>query len=128
MVNMILLGLHFVAILLFGGYILLDRMLLRKYFAGKHEEASRFYRISQRLLFPVALVIVLTGALLTVLQPGRLENPFFDLKVFLAVVLIGMFFYCPRFSRGHGERARLIYRAVVVILLLSVLTLSKFFI
>jgi len=124
----ITLAFHYVAILLFGGYILLDRLLFRRYFAAEGEEAVRFYRLSGKLLAPAVAVAVVTGGLLTLLQPARLEHPFFMFKLLLVILLIGMFFYCPRFSRGHGERARRVYRAVVVVLLMCVLALSKFFI
>lgn len=124
----ILLGLHGVAILLFGGYILLDRLLFRPFLAETAQNAGIFYRMSRRVLIPIVSVLVVSGLLMVVLESGRITEPLFILKLILALLLIALFFYCPRFSREHGEGARRLYRAVVVILLLTVLTVSKFFI
>ena len=128
MVNAITLALHDVAVLLFGGYILLDRLLFRPYFSEEAEKAHRFYRMSRRILLPVSVIIILTGTLMLILEKTLWENLLVHLKVLLAAALIGMFFYCPRFSRGHGETARRIYRGIVVLLLLAVLGLGRFFI
>lgn len=128
MVYEIGLGLHYVAILLFGGYILLDRLLFRPFFALHRDAVSRFYRSSRNILLPTVVVIILSGLIMAGMETARLNNPLFILKIILAGVLIGMFFYCPVFSRGHGEKARRLYRTVVVILLLAVVAISKFLI
>ena len=124
----IMLMLHYVAILLFGGYILLDRFLFRNFFMTRGETAPHFYRMSVRILAPTVIIIMVSGAAMLAMESSKLGNPFFGIKVVLALLLMGMFFYCPRFSRGHGEGSRRIYRGVVVILLLGVVILSKFFI
>ncbi len=119
---------HYVAVLLFGGYILLDRLLFRPFFSGRQDDASLFYRRSRRVLLPSVTLIILSGLVMAWLEAQRLTDPLFILKIVLAVMLMGMFFYCPVFSRGYGEGARRLYRAVVVVLLLSVVVVSKFFI
>lgn len=123
-----LLMFHYVAVLLFGGFILLDRLFFRRYLASKAEDTSRFYRLSRSVLVPAVSVIVLTGIIMTGIENERLGNPLFILKLLLALVVIGMFFYCPVFSGRYGEGARRLYRAFVVLLLLTVVVLSKLFI
>ena len=128
MVNALALALHDVAVLLFGGYILLDRLLFRPYFSDEPEKAHRFYRMSRRILLPAAGLLIFTGMVMLGSQKGLWDSPLLHLKIVLALLLLGMFFYCPRFSRGHGEQARRLYRVVVILLLLAVLLLGRFFI
>lgn len=120
--------LHGVAVLLFGGYILLDRALFRRFFDEGGGDAALFYRLSRPVTGIAVGLLLLSGGTMVLIDGTLLSQPLFYLKLLLAGLLIAMFFYCPLFARAYGPGARRLYRAVVLILLLALLVVSGFFI
>jgi hypothetical protein len=116
---------HFLAVLLFGGYILLDRLLLRAYFAKLPDKGVAFYKQSRTPMLVCAGVIVVSGGWMVFLNGALLSAPLFVAKVAAGVVLIGLFFYCPVFAKKAGEKSRKAYRFTVLLLLGFLLVVSK---
>lgn len=128
MVFGVALVLHFVAVLFFAGFILLDRVLFRKYFAGNETSANNFYKMSRKIMVLSAVLLILSGGVMLAIKPALLEAPLFLLKLCLAFMVMGLFFYCPYFSKRAGERARTLYRHTVTAGLLALLVIAKLFI
>jgi len=120
--------LHYVAVLLFGGFILLDRLLFRPYFDKLPDKGGSFYLQSRPLLITSAVMIVISGVGMSLSEGSPVNHALFPLKVIGGVLLTALFFYCPYFAKKAGERARQAYRVAVVLLLGVVVILSKFFI
>lgn len=107
------LELHFWAALIFAGFILTDRLFLRRAF--DQAALKPLYKKARPVLAIAALTLIVTGLWL-------LESRFY-LKAALGLTTIALFFACPIASQKLAPKGRALYRAAVLALLvLTVIT------
>jgi uncharacterized membrane protein len=107
---------HLLAAFTLGGFILSDRLILRRTF-----DQTALKPLYQKAIMPTAIaaiVLIASGAAL-------IQNaPIYYLKAALGLSTIALFFLCPLFSRGFGKKARFVYRLITVVLLSATIALG----
>ncbi|MCV6608495.1 MAG: hypothetical protein OIF32_09790 [Campylobacterales bacterium] len=112
--------LHQIFATIFGGFILIDRFVIRK-FLEKEKREKIYTKVKYLLLFCV-VVLIFTGGYLSY-QIGL--YPIIVIKGFIACLVIFMFFNCPYFmKRAKCETCKKIYRSLVTLFLLVVVFLG----
>jgi hypothetical protein len=102
---------HFYAALIFSGFILTDRLILRPALCA--ETLKPVYKQAAWILVPVAGVLLLSG--LELYGSDQIA------KALLGGATLLLFFLCPWAAAHLGSRARALYRtAVLVFLLLTI--------
>lgn len=110
------LELHFWAALIFAGFILTDRLLLRRTF---DPSALKPLYLKARLPLAIAAVILIaTGFWL--LEPQVYP------KAALGLATIALFFACPIAARKLSSKGRAFYRAAVLGLLIITVLFGRF--
>lgn len=111
---------HLVLALLFAAFILTDRFIFRKFLEKERRES--YYRSSKKPLILTAALLIVTGFVLA----NRLDfSLHLVLKSGAALLLLFMFFNCPKFmQRAKCEDCKKIYRSFITLLLLLVVYLG----
>jgi len=117
---------HLLGVSVFGGFIILDRLVFRKFFEERAIDSALFYIKSFRILVFSAILIIFSGAAIIYSKPHLLNQDIFILKLFLAFLLFTLFFNCPLFLKNMGKPARNIYRFFVLVLLINVFATALF--
>ena len=109
-------AIHLIAALVFGGFILVDRLILRRSY-----DQARLLPIYKTATLPLALAAV------TLIASGCVlyyDAPIVRLKAALAALTIALFFLCPIANRYLGKTARFFYRLIVTILLVATVVIA----
>ena len=110
--------LHAFCGLVFGGFVLTDRLILRP--ALTPVPVTVYYR-ARRLLIPVAALLFLSGLWLLSIAATTL----LIWKAILGGAALGLFFLCPiAMKRLPGATPRALYRHTVTTLLIGTLLLA----
>ncbi len=107
--------LHLAAAWIFAGFILTDRLILRP--AMGADALMPVYRRARRVLVPVALVLLLSGA--------GLYQAELTLKAALGLATLTLFFLCPFAAARLTPAMRTSYRWAVLLLLLLTLVIAQ---
>lgn len=110
------LELHFWAALIFAGFILTDRLFLRRAF--DQAALKPLYKKARSVLAIAATVLIVTGLWL-------LEPRFYP-KAALGLTTIALFFICPIASQKLPPKGRAFYRAAVLTLLIATVLFGRF--
>ncbi|GHV07278.1 hypothetical protein AGMMS50229_13770 [Campylobacterota bacterium] len=111
-------AIHLIAALVFGGFILVDRLILRR-----SCDQAQLLPIYKTALIPLAIaaaLLIASGCFL------YYDAPIVRLKAALAISTIALFFFCPIANRRLGRAARFFYRLIVTISLLATVLIGAF--
>src|SRR5262249_3371322 len=102
---------------LFGAALIVSLRFLGKGFSG--ESASAQVRRFSRIVLISVLILLTSGSLLIIAEPGRtIRNPAFYTKMSLLVVALGITAWLRRRAPAAGEHATGSHRAVAALAML----------
>ncbi|MDR2033960.1 MAG: hypothetical protein LBP89_04940 [Helicobacteraceae bacterium] len=108
---------HLFAAFVLGGFILIDRLVLRRSF--DQETLKPLYK---KAIVPTAIaafVLIVSGG-------AMLQNAaIYYAKAAFGLLTIALFFLCPFFNARFNKKARLIYRIITLLALIVTIVLAK---
>jgi hypothetical protein len=107
---------HVAAAFVLGGFILTDRLVLRR----------TFDQIALRPLYEKAVLPTAIAALILIASgAAMMQNAaVYRLKAALGLTTIALFFACPFINARLGKQARFVYRLIALILLAATIALG----
>lgn len=115
---------HLIGISVFTGYIILDRLIFRRFLKEGALNPLDFYKKSLPILLFFTIAIIASGALMIYKNQNLLNSDIFIAKITLATLLFVMFFGCGIFIKNFKKPARIAYRFFVLVLLFIVFYLG----
>lgn len=115
---------HLIAISVFTGYIILDRLIFRRFFEETAINPLDFYKKSFPVLLFFVIAVITSGIWMTYKNQALLNSDIFIAKIALAFLLFVMFFGCGVFIKNFKKPARIAYRFFVLVLLFIVFYLG----
>jgi hypothetical protein len=112
-----MLTLHLLAAIMLGGFILTDRFILRRAFAQK--ELKILYRNALAPTAIAAAILIISG--LYMIQNTSIHY----LKASFGLITVALFFLCPIINAAIGKKARFIYRAITLAMLIATVCIAK---
>ena len=123
--SQIILLIHIIFTMIFAGFILLDRLFIRNFLKNHKNLSIEFYNFA---LFPllVSLFFIISSGIWLFFMLNISFSMVFIFKIISAFLLIILFFLCPYvLKKLHTNRAKSVYRLVVLLLVIFTIIFAK---